>query len=105
MSRIKRQFVRTLKNIVPEVKAEENKTPEYEEMIEPKKMTIADGVDLVFSVSKAKDGEPHLDIRTYIKNDRYTGPTKKGINFDLENMDEFLEILNSLNEELQKRGI
>lgn len=105
MARIKKQLVRTLKNIVPEVKAEEKKTPEYEEIIEPKKMTIADGVDLVFSVSKAKDGEPHLDIRTYIKNDRYTGPTKKGINFDLENMEEFLEILNNLNLELLEKGI
>lgn len=41
MARIKKQLVRTLKNIVPEVKAEEKKTPEYEEIIEPKKMTIA----------------------------------------------------------------
>lgn len=76
-------------------------TVEYEDVSEAKELNIADGVKLVFSVSRAKGGNPHLDIRTYIENEKYSGPTKKGINFDIENLEEFMDILQEINEELE----
>lgn len=74
---------------------------EYNDIIETKELAIADGVKLVFSVSKTLDGNPHLDIRTWVKSEKYEGPTKKGINFDVENLEEFLDIVNGINEELE----
>lgn len=81
------------------------KAPVYEDLIPQQKLNIADGIDLVFSVSKAEDGDPHVDIRTYIQTEKYSGPTKKGINFNIEMLESFREILDAIEEDLQKRGI
>lgn len=78
---------------------------EYTELIQPIEMTVADNTTLVFSVSQRNEDEsPRLDIRTHIKSERYTGPTKKGINFDIENIEEFRGILASIDEQLEKLG-
>ena len=91
-------------------KAEEGKknpSVQYEEVIEPKELQLTEDVKLVFSVSQNKnnDGNPHVDIRTHINTERYTGATKKGINFDIENLEEFIDILNELNKELEEQNL
>lgn len=90
------------------VKAEEKpkkEKVEYNDIIGPKELEISEGIKLVFSVSKTSDGNPHLDIRTWINSEKYTGPTKKGINFDIENLEEFKEILEQIDVELDMKGI
>lgn len=91
---------------VKETSSSKKKDVEYKEVIEPRKMNLAEGLDLVFSVaeSNAEEGA-RLDIRTYIQTERYSGPTKKGINFPVELIEEFRAFLDEIDEALQKRGI
>lgn len=91
-----------------QVKAEEPKKKverSYENIVQAREMYIADGVKLVFSVSKTSDGEPHLDIRTHIESEKYTGPTKKGINLDIEYLEDLKVILDEIDQDLQKKGL
>lgn len=89
-----------------EEKPKAKKENTYVDIIPSQRMNIADGIDLVFSVSQSADeGEPHLDIRTYVKTDRYTGPTKKGINFNIESLEEFRGILEAIEEQLVEKGL
>lgn len=89
------------------VSAEEKpkKEKEYHDIIEPQEITIAEGIKLVFSVSKTSEGNPHLDIRTWIESEKYTGPTKKGINFDVENLEEIRAILEGIDKALDRKGM
>lgn len=95
--------------LISVVQAEEPKKEkvkiEYEDVVENRELEIADGIKLVFSVSKTKEGNPHLDIRTWIETDRYSGPTKKGINFDVESLEEFIQIVKDIDKELQGKGL
>ena len=69
-------------------------------------LKIADDYRLVFSASRMGDmGTPHIDIRLHVRSEQYTGPTKKGINFDVEYFEEFMEIMTTLNEALEKKGV
>lgn len=92
------------------VKAEEKeavtkkKEVNYTEVVEPRELEIAEGIKLVFSVSTTTEGYPHMDIRTHIQSEKYTGPTKKGINFCIENLEEFRELLKDIDNELQEKG-
>lgn len=88
----------------PKKVSEKKEKPVYIDLAEKRELTISDGVKLVFSVSKAQEGNPHLDIRTYIDSESYKGPTKKGINFDIESLEEFIQILEIMNEELDSKG-
>ena len=81
--------------------ATKKETVEYNDVIQNRELNIADGIKLVFSVSRAKEGNPHVDRRTYIETEKYSGPTKKGINFDVENLEEFIGIMEEINEELE----
>lgn len=67
---------------------------------------VSDKAKLVVSVSKEEgsEGNPHVDIRTHITSGSYTGPTKKGINFDVENIEEIIEALQNVNTELMNKG-
>lgn len=78
---------------------------EYKDVVKTREMEIADGIKLVFSVSKTAEGNPHLDIRTWIESEKYSGPTKKGINFDVEGLEEFRGILEEIDTELDKKGM
>ncbi|MBN1355518.1 transcriptional coactivator p15/PC4 family protein [bacterium] len=40
-----------------------------------------------------KGSDIFVDIREYVENERYTGPTKKGIRFHSENFDAFTELV------------
>lgn len=78
----------------------------YTPMIEPVELQISDTAKLVFSVSRmGADGLPHLDIRTHVETEQYTGPTKKGINFDVEMLLDFMEIVNDINKKLEAKGV
>lgn len=90
---------------MPKKEAPKKEQKEYVQLAEPRELTIADGIKLIFSVSQTKDGRPHMDIRTHITSEKYTGPTKKGINFDIENLEDFIENLVVLDAELQKKGL
>lgn len=96
------------KKLVPKKKEANKETkekPTYIDLIKPRELEIADGVKLVFSVSKTPEGDPHLDIRTHITTERYTGLTTKGINFNVENLEEFKNILEDVDSELDKKGL
>lgn len=94
--------------LISVVKAEEKKekkTVEYKDLIKARELEIADGIKLVFSVSKSSEGNPHLDIRTWIDTEKYSGPTKKGINFDIESLEEFKDIIEDIDSELESMNI
>ena len=94
-----------IKVVNAEEKPKKDKTIEYQDVVKARELEIADGIKLVFSVSKTSEGNPHLDIRTWIESEKYTGPTKKGINFDIESLEEFRGILKEIDSELEKKGI
>lgn len=74
----------------------------YTDLVTPVELEIADGMKLVFSVSKTKEGSPHVDIRTWVDTETYSGPTKRGINFDAEWLYDFQEIIDKLVLEVDK---
>ena len=78
----------------------------YKDEIEPKRISIDDGIDLVFSVKRGgENGLPRVDVRQYVKTDNYEGFTKKGINFSLEYLYDIIDILNDVNEECSAKGL
>ena len=78
---------------------------EYIQVITPVEMFIDEKTKLVFSVSKLKEGNPHIDIRIHVNNEEYKGPTKKGINFDTEFLYDFIEIIDKVNAECELKGL
>ncbi len=61
------------------------------------KLDITDSTKLVLSVGDFR-GSQRVDIRTYVKlkdKDEYT-PTKKGINFNAEWIDDFIDMVEKL---------
>ena len=90
------------------IKKEESKKKkptDFTKLAEERVLRITDGTSLVFSVSKTKDGDPHVDIRTHVSTDKYTGPTKRGVNFNIEFLEDFRQILEIIDEELAEKGI
>jgi metal-dependent HD superfamily phosphatase/phosphodiesterase len=78
----------------------------YKPMVKERELQIADNAKLVFSVArKGDDGLPHIDIRLHVTSEQYTGLTKKGINFDCEYLLDFQEIIDSINKELDEKGV
>lgn len=86
-------------------KEEPKKDIKYSEVIVPREITLNDKAKLVFSVSKTSEGDYLVDIRTHVKTADYEGRTKKGINFNVENLEEFMTIMEEINEELEDKGI
>lgn len=77
------------------------KKKEYIDLIEPVTLELDETASFVFSASKlGEDGQPHVDIRTWVDNERYSGPTKKGINFDIAEIDNIMEILQMIKDAL-----
>lgn len=78
----------------------------YRDEIEPKRINIDEGIDLVFSVKRGgENGLPRVDIRQYVKTENYEGFTKKGVNFSLEYLYDIIDILNDVNEECSAKGL
>lgn len=79
---------------------------EFKQLVEQRELEISDNCKLVFSIARmGEDGTPHLDIRTHISGDAYTGPTKKGINFDTELLLDFQEIIDNLVNECEEKSL
>jgi hypothetical protein len=48
--------------------------------------------------------EIYVDIREYLENETYQGPTKKGIRFHSENWEAFYDLMKKLDSEIKKRA-
>lgn len=80
---------------------------EYKDCIEKKELQLNETTKLVFSVRRKNDdiGLPYVDIRIFANSPEYTGPTKKGINFALERLDEFQKLVEEINVECDEKGV
>lgn len=75
----------------------------YLQKIKPIELEVADNVKLVISASAKDepDADIHIDIRTWIEGESYTGPTKRGITFHEEWLLDLIEILDNVAKELK----
>ena len=95
----------------PEVKKEEKKARElppddYRDEIVPKELVLDETTKLVISVKRGGDyGLPHVDIRHFVTTERFTGFTKKGINFPLEFLLELMDMLHEVSDECDRKGL
>lgn len=106
-----------LKTHIEEVKEEPKKSrkstkgntlpsDEYKDEIPPKEIVLSKDGKLVISVKRGgPDGLPRVDIRFFATTEVYTGFTKKGVNFDLEYLPDLLDILSSVSEETDEKGL
>ena len=76
----------------------------FTNVVEPIEMEITDSSDLVFSAFENENGEVYVSVRTYIDTDRYKGPTKKGITFHVERLEEFKDMIAKLDSKLNNKG-
>lgn len=79
---------------------------EYTDCIEKKELQLNE-TKLVFSVRRKNDdiGLPYVDIRIVDNSSEYTGPTKKGINFALERLNEFQKLVEEIKAECDEKGV
>lgn len=111
--KVARKIVRTpIVEKAPEPVKEEKKQhrtlppDEYKDEIEPREISIDETGKLVISVKRGGDyGLPHVDIRHFVTTERFTGFTKKGINFPLEFLYELIDLLNEVSEECDRKGL
>lgn len=98
----------------PEPKKEEKKEKpklellpdEYKDEITPKEIPLDETGKLVISVKRGGDyGLPHVDIRHFVHTERFTGFTKKGINFPLEFLYELMDLLQEVSDECDRKGL
>ena len=96
----------------PEPKKEEKKKTrelppdEYKDEITPKELELDETGKLVISVKRGGEyGLPHVDIRHYVTTERYTGFTKKGVNFPLEFLYELMDMLQDVSDECDRKGL
>lgn len=79
---------------------------EYKDEIPPKEIVLDENGKLVISVKRGGDyGLPHVDIRHFVTTERYTGFTKKGINFPLEFLYELVDLLKDVSDECEEKGL
>lgn len=81
------------------------KNPLYIQDVEPIEIELSDSSKLVITASHKKGEEVYIDIRLWVTNDDYEGPTKKGITFSKNILDEFVDTMDELNANLLKKGI
>lgn len=113
--KVARKIQRTpIKEFAPEPKKskKENKvkaelpSDEYRDEIPPKEIVIDESGKLVISVKRGGEyGLPHVDIRHYMTTERFTGFTKKGVNFPLEFLLELMDLLRDVLDECEKKGL
>lgn len=78
----------------------------YRDEIKPTRMRVGDTEELVFSVSRKGDlGLPYVDVRQYVTTERYTGFTKKGITFPVEMLEDFIDMINKVNRDCEKKNL
>lgn len=110
--KVARKIKRTFVEEKPVVQKEEKKATrtlppdEYKDEIEPRELELDETGKLVISVKRGGDfGLPHVDIRHFVTTDRFTGFTKKGINFPLEFLYELIDLLNEVSDECDEKGL
>ena len=108
--KVARKIQRTYVKEVPEKKkaSSDGKLPpdEYKEEFPPRELEIDEGNKLVISVKRGGDyGLPFVDVRHYVTSERYTGFTKKGINFPVEFLVELVSLLNETCDECESKGL
>ena len=81
------------------IKAEAEQPREYKDLFEPQRIDLEEDVYLVVSASSLNGDTPHVDVRTYIETEKYTGPTKKGINFEITKLDHLVRALQKIRTE------
>lgn len=94
----------------PEVKKEEKSKllppDDYEDEITPKELVLDESGKLVISVKRGGYyGLPHVDIRHYATTERFTGFTKKGVNFPLEVLYDLIDLLHEVSDECDQKGL
>ena len=98
----------------PEPKKEEKKAkqPEklppddYKDEVTPREIVLDETGKLVISVKRGGDyGLPHVDIRHFVTTERFTGFTKKGVNFPLEFLYELMDLLKEVSDECDRKGL
>lgn len=96
----------------PEPKKEEKKShlelppDEYEDEVPPREIVLDESGKLIISVKRGGYyGLPHVDIRHYATTERFTGFTKKGINFPLEFLYELMDLLHEVSDECDRKGL
>lgn len=91
-----------------ETTKKKNKLPPdtYKDEVEPLELYIDETMKLIFTVKRGGDlGLPRVDIRQYVTTEAYNGFTKKGINFPLEFLLDFMETVDKLNTECDEAGL
>lgn len=74
----------------------EAETKEYKDLFEPQRIDLEEDVYLVVSASSLNGDTPHVDVRTYIETEKYSGPTKKGINFEITKLKKLIVELDKI---------
>lgn len=79
---------------------------EYKDEVTPREIILDDTGKLVISVKRGGEyGLPHVDIRHYVTTERFTGFTKKGVNFPLELLLEVMDLLHEVSDECDRKGL
>lgn len=84
----------------------ENYADVYKDEFKPLELEIDEGTKFVFSVKRGGElGLPRVDIRQYVKTEAYEGFTKKGLNFPVELLVDFIEKCTELEENCEEQGL
>ena len=79
---------------------------EYKDEFEPLEMPVDENRKFILSVKREPElGLPCADVRQYMTTEKYTGFTKKGINFPIELIPELIEELQHLYEKCEEKGL
>lgn len=79
---------------------------EYKDEIPPREIVLDETGKLVISVKRGGEyGLPHVDIRHFVTTERFTGFTKKGVNFPLEFLYELMDLLHEVSDECDRKGL
>lgn len=79
---------------------------DYKDEIPPKEIVLDENGKLVISVKRGGEyGLPCVDIRHYVTTERFTGFTRKGVNFPLEFLLELTDILREVSDECDRKGL
>lgn len=93
-----------IKNLLPKANAETKKKGEnkFTTIAELEPLEIGDTSELHFTASLDEEGVVRIDVRTYIDTPKYTGATKKGINFTEEHLSKVIKNLQELKASISK---
>ena len=106
--KIKRTPIEETPPKVEKTKKEARPLPsdDYKDEIDPKEIVLDESGKLIVSVKRGGEyGLPGVDIRHYVTTERYTGFTKKGVNFPLEFLLELVDLLREVSDECESKGL